>query len=202
MPGLIKFSLLTLHVFFPLLFSHIVLLSVSLISQWWSPWLQCSKKIKSTTCNLNFLSQNMQRKTREKQPLDVSLSTPREWEMGEKNQTELQCPSEEDSNRDRLPGGGRRKASEELEIKMRGRVISKRACHERVSRKMIRVMEKQMYEWQQRWGVCSECWLDKLFPPLQQLNLQKTIVQRDVIEFTEKLAKFVTFSFWIFVRKN
>ena len=41
----------------------------------------------------------------------------RDWR---KNQTELQRLSEEDSNRARLPGGGRKKASEELEINMRG----------------------------------------------------------------------------------
>ena len=63
----------------------------------------------------------------------------RDWR---KNKTEL---SEEDSNRVRLPGGGRKKASEEPEINMQGWVISKRARHERVSRKMIRAMEKQMY---------------------------------------------------------
>ena len=62
-----------------------------------------------------------------------------------KTQTELQRLSEEDSNRARLPGGGRKKASEEPEINMQGWVISKRARHERVSRKMIRAMEKQMY---------------------------------------------------------
>ena len=59
-------------------------------------------------------------------------------------ETEPQRLSEEDSNRTRLPAGGRKKASEEPEINMRGFVISKRARHERVSRKMIRVMEKQM----------------------------------------------------------
>ena len=37
-----------------------------------------------------------------------------------KNQTELQRLSEEDSSRARLPGGGRKKASEEPEINMRG----------------------------------------------------------------------------------
>ena len=37
----------------------------------------------------------------------------RDWQ---KNHTELQRLSEEDSNRARLPGGGRKKASEELEI--------------------------------------------------------------------------------------
>ena len=49
-----------------------------------------------------------------------------------------------DPKRARLPAGGRKKASEEPEINMRGWVISKRAHHERVSRKMIRAMEKQM----------------------------------------------------------
>ena len=66
------------------------------------------------------------------------LKNVRDWR---KNQTELQRLSEEDSNRARLPGGGRKKASEELEINMRGGVISKRARHERVSCKMIRAME-------------------------------------------------------------
>ena len=41
-----------------------------------------------------------------------------------KNQTELQCLSEEDSNKARLPGGGGKKSSEELEITMRDWVIS------------------------------------------------------------------------------
>ena len=59
------------------------------------------------------------------------------------NQTGLQRLSEEDSNRARLPGGGRKKASEELEINVQGWVNSKWAHHERVSRKMIRA--KQMY---------------------------------------------------------
>ena len=87
----------------------------------------------------------MQRKTREKQPLGISLSTPRERAIGEKNKIELHCLSGEDSNRARLPVGGRKKASEEPEINMREWVISKRARHETVSRKMIREMAKQMY---------------------------------------------------------
>ena len=37
-----------------------------------------------------------------------------------KNLTEIQRLSEEDSNRARLPGGGRKKPSEELEINMPG----------------------------------------------------------------------------------
>ena len=87
----------------------------------------------------------MPRKTREKQPLDISLSTPREGEKGRKNKTEFRRLSEEDSNRTRLPAGGRKKVSEELEINMRGWVISKQARHKRVSRKMIRATEKQMF---------------------------------------------------------
>ena len=66
----------------------------------------------------------------------------RDWR---KNETELQRLSEEDSDRTMLPGGGRKKASEQLEINMREWVISKRARHERVSCKMIRAMAKQMY---------------------------------------------------------
>ena len=38
----------------------------------------------------------------------------------------------------------RKKFSEELEVNMQGWVISKQAHHERVSRKMIRAMDKQM----------------------------------------------------------
>ena len=60
-------------------------------------------------------------------------------------ETELQRLSEEDSNRARLPAGGRKKAREELEINMREWVISKLARQERVFRKMIRTMAKQMY---------------------------------------------------------
>ena len=48
------------------------------------------------------------------------LCRPEESERWMKNQIELQCLSEENSNRARLPGGGRKKASEELEINMRG----------------------------------------------------------------------------------
>ena len=59
-----------------------------------------------------------------------------------KNQTELQRLSE-DSNRTRLPAGRRKKASEEPEINMPEWAISKRERHERVSRKMIRAIEKQ-----------------------------------------------------------
>ena len=63
-----------------------------------------------------------------------------------KNKTELQHLSEEDSNRARLPGGGRKKASEEPEINMSEWVISKWSHQERVSHKMIKAMAKQMYD--------------------------------------------------------
>ena len=46
-------------------------------------------------------------------------------------------------------------------------VISKRARQERVSRKMVRAMEKQMY------ATVSDS-RDEEFPPLQQLHMQKT----------------------------
>ena len=54
--------------------------------------------------------------------------------------------SQEYSKRARLPCGGRKKATEELERNMRDRVISKPARQDRESRKMIRKMVKQMYE--------------------------------------------------------
>ena len=55
---------------------------------------------------------------------------------------------------------------------------------------MIRAMAKQMY------ATMSDS-RDEEFPLLQQLHLQK-----DAREFTEKLAKFVTISCRIFVRKE
>ena len=66
----------------------------------------------------------------------------RDWR---KNKTEPQRLSEEDSKRARLPGGGRKKVSEEIELNMWDWVISKRARQERVSRKMIRAKTKEMY---------------------------------------------------------
>ena len=75
--------------------------------------------------------------------------------------------SEEDSKRARLSGGGRKKASEELEINMREWVISKRTRHKRVSRKMIRAMAKQMYATvsDSRNEEFAKCWLAKSLPP-------------------------------------
>ena len=74
--------------------------------------------------------------------LSVDSKRVRDWR---KNKMELQRLSEEDSKRARLPGGGRKKASEEFELNMWDWVISKLARHERVSHKMIRAMAKEMY---------------------------------------------------------
>ncbi|KAL7382466.1 hypothetical protein ABVT39_022965 [Epinephelus coioides] len=120
----------------------------------------------------------------------------RDWR---KNKTELQRLSEEDSKRARLPGGGRKKASEELEINMREWVIGKRARHERVSRKMIRAMAKQMYatvsDSRDEEFAASAGWLNRF---LCRNNFtcrrRTTMAQKDAREFTEKLVKFVTFS--------
>ena len=128
----------------------------------------------------------------------------RDWR---KNQTELQRLSEEDSNRARLPGGGRKKASEELEINMQGWLMSKQAHHERVSRKMIRAMEKQMC------ATMSDSRDEEFAVSAGRLNNflrcnnftcrgRTTIAQKDAREFTEELAKFVTFSLRIFWRKE
>uniref|UniRef100_A0A8C1S3M4 Brinker DNA-binding domain-containing protein n=1 Tax=Cyprinus carpio TaxID=7962 RepID=A0A8C1S3M4_CYPCA len=62
----------------------------------------------------------------------------REWR---KNKAELQRLSEEDDKRARLRGGGRKKASEELEVSVCEWIHSMRAKHLRVSRKMIRAKE-------------------------------------------------------------
>ena len=75
----------------------------------------------------------------------ISLCRPHERERLAQNQTELRRLSEEDCNRARPPGGRRKKSSEELEINMRGWVISKRARHERVFRMMIRAMATQLF---------------------------------------------------------
>ena len=127
------------------------------VSHWWLPWLRCSKKIKSMTWNLNWEESSGEAAAR---CFSVDPNTVRNWW---KNKTELQHLSEED--RARLPGGGRKKASKELEINMWEWVISKRARHERVSHKIIRA--KQIY-------TTVNDIRDESFPPPQQLHLQKT----------------------------
>ncbi|KAJ0055712.1 hypothetical protein NL108_009966 [Boleophthalmus pectinirostris] len=120
----------------------------------------------------------------------------RDWR---KNKTELLRRSEEDSERARLPGGGRKKASEELELNMREWVIRKRARHERVSRRMIRDMAKQMYatvsDSRDEEFVASAGWLNRFLRRNNFTSRKRTnITQKDARGFTEKLVKFVTFS--------
>ncbi|KAL2091434.1 hypothetical protein ACEWY4_013697 [Coilia grayii] len=120
----------------------------------------------------------------------------REWR---KQKSELQRLSEEGSKNVRLPGGGRKKASEELEVNIREWVLSKRAGHERVSRKMIREKAKQLYatvsDSRDEEFSASVGWLNRF---LRRNNFtcrrRTTIAQKDAKEFTDKLVKFVTFS--------
>ena len=135
----------------------------------------------------------------------MAPSLRKESERLAKNKTELQCLSEENSNRARLPGGGRMKASKELEINMQGWVISKRACHARVSRKVIRA--KQMYttvnDSRDEEFVASAGWLNHLIHHNNfTCRRHRTTAKKDAREFTEKLVKFVTFSSWISERKE
>uniref|UniRef100_A0A671XQP1 HTH CENPB-type domain-containing protein n=1 Tax=Sparus aurata TaxID=8175 RepID=A0A671XQP1_SPAAU len=120
----------------------------------------------------------------------------RDWR---KNKKELQRLSEEDSKRARLPGGGRKKASEELESNMRNWVISKRARHERVARKMIRVMAKEMYatvsDGRGEEFAASVGWLNRFLSRNNFTSRRRTtIAHKDAKEFVEKLVTFVTFS--------
>ena len=119
----------------------------------------------------------------------------RDWR---KNKTELQHLSKEDSNRTRLPGGGRKKASEELELNMRDWVISKQARHERVSRKMIREMAKEMYatvsDGRDEEFAASVGWLNRFLCRNNFTSRRRTtIAHKDAREFVEKLVTFVTF---------
>ena len=68
----------------------------------------------------------MQRKTREKQPLDVSQLTPRGWEIGEKIKLSFSvCPRRTAAGPGCLLEEGM-KASEELEINMRDELSANR----------------------------------------------------------------------------
>ena len=108
----------------------------------------------------------MQRKAVEKQQLDVSLSTRREWEIGEK--IKLSC-----GRRVRLPGGGRKKSSEiNMRINSYQETGTPRESVQQNDQDNGRTNVRHR-EWQQRWGVCCQ-----------------------------NLEKFVTFSSWIFVRKE
>ena len=81
---------------------------------------------------------------------------------------------------------------------MRDWVISKRACHERVSRKMIRAIAKEMYttvsDGRGEEFAASVGWLNRF---LRRNNFTSrrhtTIAHKDAREFVEKLVTFVTF---------
>lgn len=67
----------------------------------------------------------------------------RDWK---KNKSKLQELARENSSRSRLRGGGRKKVSEELEAKIVEWILEKRANRQRVSRRMIRMMGKELYQ--------------------------------------------------------
>uniref|UniRef100_A0A672LAG7 HTH CENPB-type domain-containing protein n=1 Tax=Sinocyclocheilus grahami TaxID=75366 RepID=A0A672LAG7_SINGR len=131
----------------------------------------------------------------------------REWR---KNKAELQRLSEEDDKRARLRGGGRKKASEELEVSVCEWIHSMRAKHLRVSRKMIRAKAKEVYATvsdgrDEESFTASAGWLDKFLRRNDfSVRRRTTVAQKDAKHFTEKLVNFVTyttriiklFSFW------
>ena len=131
--------------------------------------------------------------------LDVSLSTPREWETDEKSN--WASASVKGGQQQDQAAWWRKEEGYRGAWDKHGEISYQQTGTPRES-----VLQNDQgdgetnvrhREWQQRWGVCSECWLAESFPPPQQLHLQK-----DAREFTEKLAKFVTFSSRIFERKE
>uniref|UniRef100_A0A672LD51 HTH CENPB-type domain-containing protein n=1 Tax=Sinocyclocheilus grahami TaxID=75366 RepID=A0A672LD51_SINGR len=114
----------------------------------------------------------------------------REWR---KNKAELQRLSEEDDKRARLRGGGRKKASEELEVSVCEWIHSMRAKHLRVSRKMIRAKAKEVYATvsdgrDEESFTASAGWLDKFLRRNDfSVRRRTTVAQKDAKHFTEKL---------------
>ena len=144
----------------------------------------------------------MQRKTLEKQLLDVPLSTRRKWEIGDKIKRSCPRRTEQDQAAWWREEEGQRGAGDK-----HGGTGDQQTGTPRESVPQNDQGDGETNvrhrEWQQRWGVCCECWSAESFPPLQQLHLQKTNVdQQDAREFTEKLEKFGTFSFCISLRKE
>lgn len=121
----------------------------------------------------------------------------REWR---KNKAELQRLSEEDVKRARLRGGGRKKASEELEVSVCEWIYSMRAKHLRVSRKMIRAKAKEVYATvsdgrDEESFTASAGWLDKFLKRNDfSVRRRTTVAQKDAKHFTEKLVNFVTYT--------
>ncbi|XP_041959948.1 uncharacterized protein LOC121718798 isoform X4 [Alosa sapidissima] len=114
-----------------------------------------------------------------------------------KIKTELERLSEEDCKRARLRGGGRKKASEELELAVSEWIHSMHAKHLRLSHKMIRTKAKEMY------ATVSDCmdgesfaasagWLDR-FLKRHDLSVRgrTTVDQKDARHSTKKLGPIV-----------
>ncbi|XP_067283792.1 uncharacterized protein [Pseudorasbora parva] len=119
----------------------------------------------------------------------------REWR---KKKAELQRQSKEDDKRARLRGGGRKKASEELEASVCEWIHSMRAKHLRVSRKTIRAKAKEVYATvsdgrdEERF-TASAGWVDKFLKRNDFSDRRRTpVAQKDAKHFTEKLVNFVT----------
>ncbi|ROJ25353.1 Pogo transposable element with KRAB domain [Anabarilius grahami] len=97
------------------------------------------------------------------------------------------------AERARLRGGGRKKASEELEVSVCEWLHSMRAKHLRVSRKMIRAKAKEVYATvsdgrDEESFTASAGWLDK-FLRCNDFSVRRrtTVAQKDAKHFTEKL---------------
>ncbi|KAG1968293.1 pogo transposable element with KRAB domain [Pimephales promelas] len=119
----------------------------------------------------------------------------REWR---KNKAELQRLSNEGGKRARLRGGGRKKASEELEVIVCKWIHSMRAKHLRVSRRMIRTKAKEVYETvsdSRNRFTASAGWLDRFLQRNDfSVRRRTTVAQKDARHLTEKLVNFVTYT--------
>ncbi|KAK7130470.1 hypothetical protein R3I93_019960 [Phoxinus phoxinus] len=99
--------------------------------------------------------------------------------------------------RARLPGGGRKKVSEELDTKLSEWIHSMRDNHNRVSRKMIRNKALGIYPTVSDRGVrflASRGWLQKFLNRNGfALRRRTTMAQKDPDLLTEKLVSFVDY---------
>ncbi|GAA6077977.1 zinc finger protein 540-like [Tachysurus ichikawai] len=148
--------------------------------------------------DLTFKLTEICRKKFGRRHFSVHPNRVREWR---KNKAGLQRLSEEDDKRARLRGGGRKKASEKLEVSMCEWIHSMRAKHLRVSRKMIRAKAKEVYATvsdgrDEESFTASAGWLDKFLKRNDFSVRRRTTVvaQKDAKHFTEKLVNFVTYT--------
>lgn len=118
----------------------------------------------------------------------------RKWK---KNKTKLQELAKENDKRARLHGGGRKKVSEELEAKVVAWIFHKRAKHQRVSRKMIRLMAKEIYQTvadNKKPFAASVGWLNRFLKRNEfSVRRRTTLSQKQPGQVTEKLVNFVTY---------